>query len=83
MFWVVNLAFYAPIMLMNFVILGKEFIFEFMPGNRKLYFGGAHEDLVLGLGHIWGGFKMVLNLFNPLWWLNLLIADEHSEAEDA
>ena len=83
MFFVINLAFYAPIMMMNFVILGKEFIFEFMPGQRKIYFGGSHEDLKLGLGHIWSGFRMVLDMFNPIWWIKLFIADENSEAEDA
>ena len=83
MFFVINLAFYAPIMMMNFVILGKEFSFEFMPGHRKIYFGGSHEDLKLGLGNIWSGFSMVLNMFNPFWWIKLFIADENSEAEDA
>lgn len=80
-FVVFNLAFYFPIAFMNMVIIGRELRFEFFQHNRKLYYGGTRDELVLGVSDMWHGFWDFVNLFNPLWYVSRLFIDRKKEED--
>lgn len=80
-FFAFNLVFYAPIMMMNGIIILKELKFEYGEHSRQYYFGGTRDDLKLGIGELHDGFFSLLNLFNPFWWLGRLA--DNANAEEA